>query len=893
MKSETIYLDSKRKFVGAAAEWLAARVRMSPEGVRSLAHLMVVVPTAQSGRRLRLALTRHFANGLIPPVVRVPAQFAMPSEEAAQPVATRTDELIALWEAGGAKGPLDGAAQLADIRHILGAQALSFADVADRVGDILTNDLADQEIARWRELAELETRYLDALARRGKTDRMVAAREAVAHPETVEGVEEIVLAGLLDPLPLMHQAIANLGLPVTELLPAEVASSPLKTEQIVASGTAASESWKIGELFATVKEDEALPALCLADAALFPEIQGALQAKGFKVHNPSATPLATSSLGHLVARLAALKRTSSYAVFSAFLRCGDVRRWLGEELGYSERKLTEVLTDLDNRQAQYLPEKMEDIGPKTSGPLRNVYEFIAKELRKKGVRELLEAIFRSRILDEQDGDAREFVAASEAVSALMDECLDESVPQTIALELFERRLAETSYSLEPDEGDVVLTDGWLELPFLEADELIIAGFQEGCVPESVVGHAFLPDSLRRGLGLPDNAFRGARDRRILDLALACRPASAVKVFFHGIDAKGDVLKPSRLLFEGADDATLAERVKRFYGLKAGTEEGSSADLPPAWRLNLAIPPERAELPSSSPSSLDAYLKCPFTYHLGKTFGDRMDDCAEELEPNEFGALAHEALEAWATGPLKDSEDASAIADDLAEHVDQILQKRFGTEIPAIVDLQGESVKRRLVHFAAAQVAWHAAGWRIVASERKLKVVYGHTQVNGRCDRIDRNEVTGEWCVIDYKTWDSAERASCFDEKKKEWKSLQLPLYCAMLDADNAPEFAEVKRDRIISVYCILGKTAADVCFSEPMRGDRIAEAEVVVRRLIDRIERGIFWPPDLKRREWEWEFKPWIFNTPEESVNADWLADQERRLAVLAAEEDEAGKEEA
>ena len=70
-----------------------------------------------------------------------------------------------------------------------------------------------------------------------------------------------------------------------------------------------------------------------------------------------------------------------------------------------------------------------------------------------------------------------------------------------------------------------------------------------------------------------------------------------------------------------------------------------------------------------------------------------------------------------------------------------------------------------------------------------------------------------------------------------------------------------------------------------MRGDLVAEAEVVVRRLIDRIERGVFWPPDLKRREWEWEFKPWIFNTPEESVNAAWLEDQLRRLAGLADEE--------
>ncbi len=820
--------------------------------------------------------------------MRVPAHFALPPENERDALASRTDELIALWQAMGAKGTLDGAAQLAEIRHILGAGALTFTDVAEKIPSILTNDLADIEIARWNDLAELETRYYEALERRGKKDSTRVAKETLSNPVREEGVEEIILAGLLDPLAMMNQAIDALGLPVTELVPAEVPLSPLATEQIIASGTAASESWKIAELFASVKADEALPALCLADNSLFPEIQGALQAKKLTVHNPSATPLKTSSLGHLIAQVVALKRTGSYAVFSAFVRCGDVRRWLREELGYSEKQMTEILIDLDNRQAQYLPETIEDIGPKTSGALRNVYEFIAKELRKKGVREIVESIFKRLILRESDADAREFVAAAEAANALMEECLGDDVPREIALELFERRLAEASYSLEPDEGDVIRTDGWLELPYLDADELVIAGFQEGCVPESVVGHAFLPDSLRRGLGLPDNASRTLRDKRILKLVLACRAPEAVRIYFHGIDAKGDVLKPSRLLFEDADDASLVARVKTFYGLKAGTESAPSADLPDAWRLNLAIPPERTTLAFSSPTSLDLYLSCPFTYHLKKTFGEKMDDGAEELDPSEFGSFMHEALEGWAEGPLKDSEDAAAIADDLAQRIDLLLGERFGTDVPAIVGLQGESMKRRLAHFADAQVAWHADGWRIVVSERKLEVTYGHTCVKGRCDRIDYNARTNTWCVIDYKTWDSSDKAKCYDEKKREWKSLQLPLYCAMLDADNSEEFASVHRDNIVSCYCVLGKTADHVRFTEPMVGGLVAEAEQVVRRLIDGIERGIFWPPS-DQDIWRWDFSSWIVGTPEESVNADWLDDQNRRLAEVEAECD--GKE--
>ena len=485
-------------------------------------------------------------------------------------------------------------------------------------------------------------------------------------------------------------------------------------------------------------------------------------------------------------------------------------------------------------------------------------------LRKKGVRQILQAVFREHILDERDPDAREFAAAAELVNALIDECGDNP-------ELFAFRLRESAYSLEPDEGDVILTDGWLELPFLAADEIVVTGFNEGRVPESVVGHAFLPDRLRRGLGLGDNESRTLRDRMVLRLVTACRAPGAVQVSFRSIDAQGDVLKPSRLLFEGTDDAELIRRVRAFYAVRAGTEEAKTPDLPPGWRLKLEIPPAYRELEYTSPSSLDLYLRCPFTYCLKKTFGERMDDRAEELDPSEFGNLAHNALERWGGGPLRDSEDPAAIAADLATQVDALLGERFGTAVPAIVALQGESLKRRLAAFAAIQAARHAEGWRTVAAERKLQVVYGHTTVKGRCDRIDFNERTGEWCVIDYKTFDNPDRAQWYDEKKKEWKSLQLPLYCAMLDA--SPEFPEAKREKISSAYCVLGKTADTTLFTGPMNGAYVPEAEAKVREIVAAIERGVFWPPS-PRNEWQWDFADWIFNSPEESVDATWLKDQ-------------------
>ena len=67
--------NRKPKFVDQLADRLAAEVRTLPSGAKSLAHLLVVVPTAQSGRRLRLALARRFAGGLVPPLVQLPAHL--------------------------------------------------------------------------------------------------------------------------------------------------------------------------------------------------------------------------------------------------------------------------------------------------------------------------------------------------------------------------------------------------------------------------------------------------------------------------------------------------------------------------------------------------------------------------------------------------------------------------------------------------------------------------------------------------------------------------------------------------------------------------------------------------------------------------------------------------
>ena len=435
----------------------------------------------------------------------------------------------------------------------------------------------------------------------------------------------------------------------------------------------------------------------------------------------------------LVRQIEELQRSNSFRVFAAFVREGSVRRWLCGALRLTEADLTMALADLDNRQAEFLPERIDDIAPRTTKKLRAIFEFVKVQLRKKRAAALLEAIGR-----------------------------------------------------------------------LPVDDVPIPPF--------------------------------------------AAPAA---------DAAPD-------------------RVR----------------MPGDWKLRLPIPPAFCELKKISPTRLDGYLRCPFTFYLNDKAvlgGRRVDDRARELARWEFGNLVHAALEAFGRSELKDSADATALGAFLDGQVDALLKARFGADLPPGVRAQGEDARRRLRAFAIRQAARRADGWRIVAVERKLECAFpfgrpdgtrGETCVYGKCDRIDFNERTGAWCVIDYKTWDRADRASCAARRADgslAWKSLQLPLYCAMLDADGSGELLGVTRAQVMACYCVLGETADDVLFSAPLSGACLPQAEAAVRGLLPRIERGVFWPPS-PTAAWRRDFADWLSPSPEAVVAADWIADQNARL---------------
>lgn len=930
VKRTTEYLNPRNKLVDEAVDWLCgsarfpSKMRSTPEGASSLEHLLVVVPTAQSARNLRLGLARRAAKlglgGLLPPKIAMPNQLLVPSDVR---VATEAEELAAMaavlseceigrYKALFPKPPaertpdwaLDMAAVFLGIESVLGERALRMSQVKPEL-----------DLERWADLADLEGLFFGALQAKGVVPRSLARRNAVDAGCGEEGIEGIVLPSAVDIQGAFVEYLTNSSQEITVLVHADASDAdkfdewgrPVRTfaadlgpEMIEASPTAVVEADEIAGFFRKVKPEEALPALAVCDAEMYPELEGAFQNHfsddELVLRNPSKEKLANSSLGRLLGAIVQLKANRDYETFSTLVRTGDIARWargvLAGEDGRpaSEAEVARCVGALDAVQNAHLPRTIDEVvaGAEADAESARREEDRAAAAGLKRLAEAVKAeiedpfgflkkIFASVTLDEKNPGDRELIAAAQAVRELREACASPVIPERYRNRLFAKLLKSATYMLEPMAENVLATTGWLEVPWCPEDELVIAGFNEGCVPENVVGHPFVPDALRRTLGLTTNAVRETRDSFIFAQAVGCRRKGAVSVRLHQISGDKNVMKPSRILFPGIGDRDLPELALRLYAVTKGNEGAPAKELPSAWRLRLPLPPKGTVFREKmSPTELDRYLRCPFDFYLHEVFGEPSDDRNQELDARAFGTLCHVALDRFAKDGPKDSTDADEIAGFLADEVRRQLQV-FGSNLPAIIELQGEAAIERLKAFSPHQAARRRAGWRIVCSEQKLqcRIKGCPTVLSGKVDRIDRHDVTGEIAIIDYKTWNRA--------RDDSYDSLQLPIYRAMVETSKMfdPEKAHASK----AFYCILAERAEDTAFDEAHAYHEgvQSQAEDQIVALLTNIAKGVFYPPKKGGQggwAWQQDYAPLIWESPEKGIDPEWLRDQASRKEV-------------
>ncbi len=763
-------------------------------------------------------------------------------------------------------------AELVSVWEELRKNALSVADVAARAesGDFPAPEapLPPEERARWKDFAALEEKLFAALREYGLAHPNELRKRVVARPAVPVGAEEVVLPPLLDAPPALYAALerlADAGVPVHVLvqtgdegpaafdgwgrpLPGALpAVLPLADGQIRLAPDSRHQARDVAASY--LRSPGEGTVLAMLDPELLPDLESAFLARGVAVHNAAASNLRETSLGRVIDLAWTLLQSGpSCVALARFFREADVRTHL-ETKGIF---VAPALAEFDELQKTHLPRVWSDLryfaeraGKKCLlAALRGLDGLFSppEGIAPRSVDHLLavlQRLFRDRQLREDRPADRDFAAAAlavrEAVRSCVSPLLDSLLDERERVVLVRSLLFSATYSLDAAEGSKPLL-GWLELPWCREPRMILAGLNEGCVPEAVVGDAFLPDPVRRALGLGSNDERLARDTAIFASLLTAREPGDVEVFLEKQNAGGDVRKPSRLLFLCPDDV-LPRRAKDLFRDPETVPSGGVPPVPASWRLRIPRPGTRP-FDHLDATSFSSYLANPFLFYLQKTLGEEAVETESVLEipAQDFGTLCHEALQAFAEDEeMRESEDPARIREFLEDRVRAAFKDRFevpGRAFSAILRLQEESLLARMAYFADLQAGFRRDGWRIVAAERGLSIGIRGMEVRGKVDRIDRNADTGEYRVIDYKTWRSTRDAPdsmkasvppafgpdaavyglpSFEARKgqtKYWHDLQLPLYLLMA-AEGARGGGIPAGASIQCAYCVLGDSAND------------------------------------------------------------------------------------
>jgi ATP-dependent helicase/nuclease subunit B len=913
------FLTSDRPLLPQAVEWLAES--WDGTGPLDLSALLVVVPTKQSGRRLREALAERAARhgqAALPPQVTTPEGLIVVSPAAR--AASRLQSLVAWIElfqefepaefrevfpldppARNFSWALRLAEQFVKLQKDLGEGGLRLADVAAKAGDF-------PEAARWRQLGELEQRQEARLAALGLGGLQAARISAAAGPQAVAATRIVVLA-VPDPLPLAITALEGLG----RSLPVEIGvfARPEERGSFDAWGRPRTASWEKRELhleaFAqhvTLCADPAAQAdrvaalafsygkpsgrlgVGVTDPEVLPVLEVALARAHFPVFNPEGESRRQDGLHHLLATLAALAEEPSFPAVAALARCPDFMDFLAARVdGFS---VSRWLRGLDELHSRHLPADLAAArlhAPKLPAhaelePGLAAVEEIRQLLRgpsfPDGAAGALGAIFAARQLDlARPADAR-ILDSAEAWRQVVEECarLAGTLKTAEWWELALRLYGAATRTEEKPDGAVEL-QGWLELLFEDAPHLVVAGCNDGMVPEAVAGDPFLPEGLREKLGLKTNGARLARDAYVLAVLEDCRRSGGrLDLLVGKVSAAGDPLRPSRLLLQ-CSDAELPARVAWLFRDLAAGRPG------PSWRRAWQLRPPRVPAPTRlRVTAFRDYLQCPFRFYLKHGLKlSTVDLHKAELDAPDFGTLCHSALEAMAGEPsLRASADAAELRDFLHRALEREIHARYGANLTLPLLVQVESARQRLARAADIQAAQRAEGWLIEHAEKKISLQIGPIGVDGKIDRIERNERTGQRRVLDYKTADQpvspleahARRLGRNDaevpayarfllrDKEWMWKDLQLPLYLEALGREGP----------VAAGYFNLPKAAGDTAVSVWDGYDDFWRdtARRCAEGVATAIAAGVFWPPAERLAREDPLFAGWFHRGTADSV---------------------------
>lgn len=782
-----------------------------------------------------------------------------------------------------------------ELHDELAGAGATFELAAPRAAEIA----GPREAERWEVLSRLWTRVRDALECAGFTDPTIdrARRSQIAAPSEV--LQRVVLIGIVELNALQRaalEAFANRGGIVDVLVHADErwlgaldafgCVQPRSTSAVEGSRAGDFEPLTLvhvddsdltiadragDAVQSAIEAIAALPSsagpsdvtIGIVDSAFAGTLEAFAPIAGVSIRNAAGRPVSSTEPWRT---LEALRAVVGGDVDPSFLaRLPAAGAWLRTRIGDALAPGRDLVSTLDEGARAARPGELRaDPAPRRAaiGAIDQLVQPFEVEPRplaawRAPIREALAILLESL---EIDPVSREAVAVIDAEVTSWGELPDElsgRVDGTAALALLARRTARLAVPAVPREREVEAI-GWLELHGDDAAHQILLGLHEGSVPRAVHGHPFLPNSLRRALGLPDDADRATRDAYLLEAMRRGRSSSRIIVARRS--PAGDPVVPSRLLL-AVPRTAIAGRVTRLFAEAPLRSAGARGLAPSRTESAFVIPRPPAgpcRLESIAVTTFRRYIACPYRYWLGSQLHLRaVEPIEEQFDQREFGTLAHDVLHAFGADPaIRNSEKPAEILEYLEAALEATLGRLFSGDVPVPIEVQLARLRARLAIFAERQALHRASGWRIELVEWSLNdaailEVPGQdpVRITGRIDRIDRNE-RGELLLLDYKTSDSAKTPFEAHHGAKKWTpgkwiDLQLPLYGHLAPAALAKEGIAFDRQRPpLLGYMQLprGRSGSGPVIA-PWPPEALEEALVEAARIVTRIRAGAFWPP--------------------------------------------------
>ena len=796
------------------------------------------------------------------------------------------------------RGWMNLAQELAQLHETLAAEGWQVSQVGPKLEATIPDFV---ETPRWQALASLQAAYESALAQVGLCDlhneRLHAARTKISRAQG-----PLVLVALLDLSRMLLELLEPLADQVTVLIQAPEQEAamfdvwgalhvqswmdrhlPLDSSQIHIVDRPRDQAQAALRLLAQVRQEQ--PArlkstqdvtIGLGDASLAQQVQRSLEQAGLPARPAQGDPMSRSRPVLFLQSWAAFLSTRQWHDLAALLRHPDVEAYLLEHCGIkqTDSAVRSWQTLLDEYLSEHLQGRLTDewLGkPNTIEPLRQVVQAIdalapgdghvPKSLAGWGpsLRAALLAIYGSMPLNRAFPADDALYHALQHLASWLDSLATFPAdhpfsPRMTLSEAIGFTLAQIA-CLEipqPANPDAIALLGWLELPLDDTPVLILTGVNEGYIPDSKSPDAFLPDRVRRVLGLIDNQRRYARDAAHLTAMLHQRRVLHLIAGRRGAD--DDPLIPSRLLL-ACEPTILAQRVLDFYDPdRAGSP---TIMVSPANRTPSRVVPtastDRFTLPWPVPpfqpinrlrvTAFGDYLACPYRFYLKHVLKLRaMTEPRPEMDALHFGTLAHAVLENFGCSDWRQCQDISTLQQYLHDQVDELVMQRYGASPGPAIVIQTRQLKERLSGFARWQIQQIRDGWRIIPQnvERELSVsidVDGEPFIlTGRIDRMDQHIKSGQWRLLDYKTGDRGQKPQKIHRQSGQWVDLQLPLYRELV-MDRGMADPQVG-------YILLPKKVQDVgAVMADWKQEDYQQAREVALHVMRQIRAGVFWPP--------------------------------------------------